>query len=73
MSSSEGEQLPEERKDGAQVHDNRSFTLVHKTIKKTVNVSYLKESSLWNKIQYLNFNIFRTLCYKPLIFQTQII
>ena len=40
MSSSEGEQLPEERKDGAQVHDNRPFTLVHKTIKKTVNVSY---------------------------------
>ncbi|XP_023341668.1 protein PRY1 [Eurytemora carolleeae] len=37
MSSSEGEQVPEERKDGAQVQDNRPFTLVHKTIKKTVN------------------------------------
>ena len=28
--------------------------------------------SLWNKIQYLNLNIFRTRCCKPLIFQTQI-
>ena len=34
---------------------------------------YLKESSLWNKIKYLNLNIFRTRCCKPLIFQTQII
>ena len=32
-----------------------------------------KELSLWNKIKYLNFNIFRTRCCKPLIFQTQII
>ena len=29
--------------------------------------------SLWNKIKYLNLNIFRTRCCKPLIFQTQII
>ena len=36
--------------------------------------SYLtKELSLWNKIKYLNLNIFRTRCCKPLIFQTQII
>ena len=33
----------------------------------------LKELSLWNKIKYLNHNIFRTRCCKPLIFQTQII
>ena len=32
-----------------------------------------KELSLWNKIKYLNLNIFRTRCCKPLIFQTQII
>ena len=31
-----------------------------------------KELSLWNKIKYLNLNIFRTQCCKPLIFQTQI-
>ena len=29
--------------------------------------------SLWNKIKWLNLNIFRTRCCKPLIFQTQII
>ena len=29
--------------------------------------------SLWNKIKYLNLNIFRTRFCKPLIFQTQII
>ena len=29
--------------------------------------------SLWNKLKYLNPNIFRTRCCKPLIFQTQII
>ena len=38
-------------------------------IDKTVS----KELSLWNKIKYLNLNIFRTRCCKPLIFQTQII
>jgi len=32
-----------------------------------------KELSLWNKIKYLNLNIFWTRCCKPLIFQTQII
>ena len=32
-----------------------------------------KELSLWNKIKYLNLNIFRSRCCKPLIFQTQII
>ena len=32
-----------------------------------------KELSLCNKIKYLNLNIFRTRCCKPLIFQTQII
>ena len=32
-----------------------------------------KELSLWNQIKYLNLNIFRTRCCKPLIFQTQII
>ena len=32
-----------------------------------------KELSLWDKIKYLNFNIFGTWCCKPLIFQTQII
>ena len=32
-----------------------------------------KELSLRNKIKYLNLNIFRTRCCKPLIFQTQII
>ena len=32
-----------------------------------------KELSLWNKIKYLNLNIFRTWCCKSLIFQTQII
>ena len=32
-----------------------------------------KELSLWNKIKYLNLNIFRTRCCKPLIFQTHII
>ena len=31
-----------------------------------------KELSLWNKIKYLNHNIFRTRSCKPLIFQTQI-
>ena len=31
-----------------------------------------KELSLCNKIKYLNLNIFRTQCCKPLIFQTQI-
>ena len=31
-----------------------------------------KELSLWNKIKYLNQNIFRIRCCKPLIFQTQI-
>ena len=31
-----------------------------------------KELSLCNKIKYLNPNIFRTLCCKPLIFHTQI-
>ena len=35
--------------------------------------SCTKELSLWNKIKYLNHNIFRTRCCKPLIFQTQII
>ena len=29
--------------------------------------------SLWNKIKYLNLNMFRTRCCKPMIFQTQII
>ena len=33
----------------------------------------LKELSLWNKIKYLNLNIFRARCCKSLIFQTQII
>ena len=33
----------------------------------------LKELSIWNKVKYLNLNIFRTRCCKPLIFQTQII
>ena len=33
----------------------------------------IKELSLWNNIKYLNLNIFRTRCCKPLIFQTQII
>ena len=33
----------------------------------------IKKLSLWNKIKYLNLNIFRTRCCKPLIFQTQII
>ena len=32
-----------------------------------------KELSLRNKIKYLNLNIFRTECCKPLIFQTNII
>ena len=32
-----------------------------------------KELCLWNKIKYLNLNILRTRCCKPLIFQTQII
>ena len=32
-----------------------------------------KELSLWNNINYLNLNIFKTRCCKPLIFQTQII
>ena len=34
---------------------------------------HTKELSLWNKIKYLNPNIFRTRCCQPLIFQTQII
>ena len=29
-----------------------------------------KELNLWNKIKYLNLNIFRTRCCKPMIFQT---
>jgi len=33
----------------------------------------VKELSLCNKIKYLNLNIFRTRCCKPLIFQTLII
>ena len=33
----------------------------------------VKELSVWNKIKYLNLNIFRTRWCKPLIFQTQII
>ena len=32
-----------------------------------------KELSLQHKIKYLNLNIFRTRCCKPLIFQTQIV
>ena len=32
-----------------------------------------KELSLWNKLKYLNLNIFRSRCCKHLIFQTQII
>ena len=32
-----------------------------------------KELSLWNKIKYLNLNILRTRCCKPLILQIQII
>ena len=36
-------------------------------------LSLAKELSLWNKIKYLNLNIFRNRCCKPLIFQTQII
>ena len=34
---------------------------------------FVKELSLLNKIKYLNLNIFRFWCCKPLIFQTQII
>ena len=34
--------------------------------------NFSKKLSLWNKIKYLNHNIFRTQCCKPLIFQTQI-
>ena len=33
----------------------------------------IKKLSLWDKIKYLNFNIFGTWCCKPLIFETQII
>ena len=29
--------------------------------------------SFWNKIKYVNLNIFRSRCCKPMIFQTQII
>ena len=36
-------------------------------------ISCIKELSIWNKIKYLNLNFFRTRCFKPLIFQTQII
>ena len=32
-----------------------------------------KELNLWNKIKYLNLNIFRTRCCKPVKFQTLII
>ena len=39
--------------------------------KHTLNIA--KELSLWNKIKYLNLEIFRTRSCKPLIFQTQII
>jgi len=43
-------------------------------LSKLSNINHLpKELSLWNKIKYLNLNIFRTRCCKPLIFQTQII
>ena len=33
----------------------------------------IKELSFWNKIKYVNLNIFRSRCCKPMIFQTQII
>ena len=33
---------------------------------------HLKELNLCNKIKYVNLNILRTRCCKPLIFQTQI-
>ena len=38
-----------------------------------LNTRMNKGLSLWNKIKYLNLNILRTRCCKPLIFQTQII
>ena len=43
--------------------------------KSKIYFKHLKKfyKSLWNKRKYLNLNIFRTRCCKPLIFQTQII
>jgi len=61
MSSSEGE----ERKDGAQVQDNRPFTLVHKTIKKTVNVSYPKLNC--KKLILINYQKMSSLFFLAII------
>ena len=46
----------------------------YKTIylKYSFSLDGAKELIFWNKIKYLNQNIFRTRCWKPLIFQTQI-
>ena len=41
-------------------------------VKNAAHILSKKELSFWNKIKYLNHNIFKTRCCKPLIFQTQI-
>ena len=53
---------------------NKKFWFIHNLITmRPTPIVVSKELSLWNKIKYLNLNIFRTRCCKPLIFQTQII
>ena len=50
----------------------RAFSKFYKN-KKLLSTNFWKELNLCNKIKYLNPNIFRTRCCKPLIFQTLII
>jgi len=53
------------------------FALIRFAIDRSRNLKirseFTKELSLWNKIEYLNLNIFRIRWCKPLKFQTQII
>ena len=56
------------------IHITRNIFRIIIPSKKQLLRNYVsKELSLRNKIKYLNHNIFRTRCCKPLIFQTQII
>ena len=56
------------------IYDLSFFGGFSKHLKKKINLPHVsfvtaKELSLWNKIKYLNHNIFRTRCRKPLILQ----
>ena len=52
---------------------NKKFLFIHNLITmRPTPIVVSKELSLWNKIKYLNLNIFRTRFFKPLILQPQI-